>query len=101
MENAIKALVFLFATAWSASPQTAGADGAKHIRQKLANTVITLQQAVDIALAHQGGQAFSAELEKDSFSIEYKVKILRGKRRYKLTIDGVTGRVKRVRERND
>ncbi|VUD69335.1 hypothetical protein TDB9533_04702 [Thalassocella blandensis] len=65
----------------------------------LAQTEITLQQAIDAAVAHQGGQAYEAELEDDSFDVEYEVKVINNGQRYKITVDGKSGEVKRVREK--
>lgn len=67
-------------------------------RERLAETQITLVQAITTAETHHGGRAYEAELEGDSFTPEYEVKILKDGKEFEVTVDGVSGEVKRVRE---
>lgn len=60
---------------------------------------ISLVEAIEIAENHQSGRAYEAELESNRFHLEYEVKITDGEKRYKVSIDGLTGKVKKVRER--
>ncbi len=67
----------------------------------LDETKITLIDAIQIAEAHQGGQAFEAKLDDDSFTPEFEVELVHEGRIYELTIDGVSGEVRRVKEDHD
>jgi uncharacterized membrane protein YkoI len=58
---------------------------------------LTLVEAIQIAEAHQAGRAFEAKLEDDSFSPEYEVEVVANGEIYELTIDGVTGEVRKVK----
>lgn len=66
---------------------------------RLNQTHITLQQAITLAETHLGGRAYEAELEEDSFTLEYEVKIAKEDQRYKITVDAQSGEIKHVRER--
>lgn len=70
------------------------------VAEKLENAKITLQQAIDLAEKETGGRAYEAEIEKNSFNIEYEVDVFvvaEGKR-YEVSIDAKTGEVLSVRE---
>jgi uncharacterized membrane protein YkoI len=67
----------------------------------LAETKITLIEAIEIAEAHQGGQAYDAQLEDDSFTPEYEVGVVFEDRTYEVTVDGVTGEIRKVKEDHD
>ena len=68
---------------------------------RLAETQITLIQAIEIAETHQGGRAFEATLDDDSFTPEYEVDVVVDDRIYEVTVDGVSGEVRHVREDRD
>ena len=70
------------------------------IRQ-LAETKISLIEAIEIAQAHQGGIAYEAKLDDDSFTPEYEVELVFEDRFYEVTVDGVSGEVRKVKEDND
>lgn len=76
----------------------ADAHAGRKERERLAETEVTLVQAINAAEAHQGGRAYEAELEGNSFSPEYEVKVAKDGKGYEVTVDGVTGEIKRVRE---
>jgi len=67
---------------------------------RLDEVSITLVEAIGIAENRLGGRAYEAELENNRFHLEYEVKIVDGEKRYKVSIDGLTGEVKKIRERN-
>lgn len=93
-------IYWVFATLLTLTALNVKADDRKKLPQKLALSQISLQQAIEIALSQQAGLAYGAELEDDSFFVEYEVKILSGQHRYKVTIDGISGEIKRIRKRN-
>jgi uncharacterized membrane protein YkoI len=64
----------------------------------LAQTKITLQQAIELAQQHQGGQAFEASIDDDSFKPVYEVSVVKDNRVYDVWVDGVEGKVLRARE---
>jgi uncharacterized membrane protein YkoI len=67
----------------------------------LSETRISLIEAIEIAQAHQGGIAFEAKLDDDSFTPEYEVDVVFEDRFYEITIDGVSGEVRKVKEDDD
>jgi uncharacterized membrane protein YkoI len=67
----------------------------------LAETRITLIEAIEIAQNHQGGQAYEATLDDDSFTPEYEVNVVLDNLSYEVTVDGVTGEVRKVKEDRD
>jgi len=67
----------------------------------LAETKISLIEAIEIAQAHQGGIAYEAKLDDDSFTPEYEVDLVFEDRIYEVTVDGVTGEVRKVKEDKD
>lgn len=76
---------------------SAMASDAEEIRM-LAQTKITLQQAIDAAQQHQGGQAFEASIDDDSFQPVYEVSVVKDNRVYDVWVSGLDGKVLRVRE---
>ncbi len=64
----------------------------------LAQTKISLQQAIDAAQRHQGGQALEASLDDDSFKPVYEVSIVKDNRVFDVWVDGVDGKVLGARE---
>ncbi|WP_225410487.1 PepSY domain-containing protein [Stigmatella hybrida] len=76
---------------------TALAKDADEIKM-LAQTKITLQQAIELAQQHQGGQAFEASIDDDSFTPVYEVSVVKDNRVYEVWVDGVEGKVLRARE---
>ncbi|MDC0709292.1 PepSY domain-containing protein [Stigmatella sp. ncwal1] len=76
---------------------TALASDADEIKM-LAQTKITLQQAIELAQQHQGGQAFEASIDDDSFKPVYEVSVVKDNRVYDVWVDGVEGKVLGARE---
>jgi uncharacterized membrane protein YkoI len=76
---------------------TALASDADEIKM-LAQTKISLQQAIELAQQHQGGQAFEASIDDDSFKPVYEVSVVKDNRVYDVWVDGVEGKVLRARE---
>lgn len=66
--------------------------------KKLAEASITLKQAIDIAEKETGGTAFEAEIERNSFNVEYEVELMVSGQKYEVTIDAKTSEVISVRE---
>ena len=64
----------------------------------LSETKISLIEAIEIAQAHQGGIAYEAKLDDDSFTPEYEVDVVHEDRSYEVTVDGVSGEVRKVKE---
>lgn len=62
---------------------------------------ITLVQAIQAAESHQGGQAYEANIDDDSFSPQYEVSVVRDDRTYDVRINAVTGEVLGSREDRD
>ncbi|MFY0563250.1 PepSY domain-containing protein [Archangium lansingense] len=73
------------------------ASDAEEIRM-LAEAKITLQQAIDVAQRHQGGQAFEASIDDDSFQPVFEVSVVKDNRVYDVWVSGSDGKVLRVRE---
>lgn len=66
--------------------------------KKLAEASITLQQAIDIAEKETGGIAYEAEIERNSFNVEYEIELLVSGKKYEVTIDAKTAEVISARE---
>lgn len=67
----------------------------------LKESKITLVQAIQAAESHQGGQAYEAGIDDDSFKPEYEVSVVRDDRTYDVRINAVTGEVLGSREDRD
>ena len=68
----------------------------------LAETKISLTEAIAIAEKYQNGRAYEAGIDDDSFSAVYEVSVVTAdERMYELDVDGVTGEVSNVREEKD
>lgn len=67
----------------------------------LKESKITLVQAIQAAESHQGGQAYEAGIDDDSFRPEYEVSVVREDRTYDVRIDAITGEVLGSREDRD
>jgi uncharacterized membrane protein YkoI len=68
----------------------------------LAETKISLADAIAVAEKHQNGRAYEAGIDDDSFSPMYEVSVVTAdERMYELDVDAVTGEVSNVREEND
>lgn len=78
-------------------PLVALANDADEVRV-LAETKITLTQAIAAAERHQGGQAYEAKVDDDSFKPEYEVDVVKDGRVYEVRVDGVSGAVIGARE---
>lgn len=66
--------------------------------KKLSEASITLQQAIDIAEKETGGVAYEAEIERNSFNVEYEVELMVSGKKYEVAIDAKTSEVISVRE---
>lgn len=62
---------------------------------------ITLVDAIRAAEQHQGGRAFEASLDDDSFTPTYEVSLLAQEKLYDVRIDAVSGAVLSTREDKD
>ncbi len=74
------------------------AQGQTKTEKKLNEASITLIQAIEIAEKETGGVAFEAEIERNSFNVEYEVELLVSGKKYEVTIDAKTSEVISVRE---
>lgn len=75
----------------------ASASQAREVRM-LTQTKVTLQQAIDAAQRHQGGQALKASLDDDRANPVYEVSVVKDSRVYDVWVDGVNGKVLEARE---
>lgn len=73
------------------------ANDAEEVRA-LSKAKITLTQAIAAAEQHQGGQAYEASIDDESFKPEYEVNIARDGTVYEVRVDGVSGEVIGARE---
>ena len=78
-------------------PLVALANDADEVRA-LSETKISLTQAIAAAERHQGGQAYEAKVDEDSFKPEYEVDVVKDGRVYEVRVDGVSGEVIGARE---
>lgn len=74
------------------------AHGQTKTEKKLNEASITLTQAIEIAEKETGGVAFEAEIERNSFNVEYEVELLVEGKKYEVTIDAKTSEIISVRE---
>jgi uncharacterized membrane protein YkoI len=81
-------------------PITAPAGESEDIRA-LAETKISLTEAIGAAELYQGGHAFEASVDDDSFKPEYEVGVVQGGKAFEVRVDGVTGKVIGAREDRD
>jgi uncharacterized membrane protein YkoI len=88
----------LSALLWMAGPQGFASEDEV---LALSETKINLIQAINAAEKHQGGQAFEASLDDDSFKPTYEVAVAKNGTVYDVRIDGVTGEVLGSREDKD
>lgn len=63
----------------------------------LAETKITLVEAINIAEKHQNGRAYEASLDDKKFTPVYEVNVVVGDVIYEIDVDGVTGEVRKVK----
>lgn len=73
----------------------------KEDREALMNAKISLVEAIQAAEGVNGGKAYDAGIDDDSFEPEYEVSISRENRSYEVRINGVTGEVIGEREDRD
>ncbi|MDY7231602.1 PepSY domain-containing protein [Hyalangium rubrum] len=73
------------------------ASDADEIRM-LGQTKITLVQAIEAAQRHQGGQAYEASIDDDSFEPVYEVSVVKDNRVYDVRVSGTDGKVLGARE---
>jgi uncharacterized membrane protein YkoI len=99
MNTLIKPVIILAASAGLAISAAALAD--QDDIRLLAETRVTLIEAIEIAQNHQGGQAYEATLDDDSFTPEYEVNVVVDNVSYEVTVDGVSGEVRKVKEDRD
>jgi uncharacterized membrane protein YkoI len=64
----------------------------------LSEAKISLVQAITAAEQYQGGQAYEAGLEDDSFKPEYEIGVVKDGKVYEVRVDGVSGEVIGARE---
>lgn len=64
----------------------------------LAETKISLVDAIKAAESHQGGKAVDAGLDDDSFKPTYEVSVVKDDRLYDVRVDAVSGEVIGARE---
>jgi uncharacterized membrane protein YkoI len=78
-------------------PLVALANDADEVRA-LSETKISLTQAIAAAERHQGGQAYEAKVDDDSFKPEYEIDVAKDGKVYEVRVDGVSGEVIEARE---
>lgn len=98
--QAYKQVLFALATGAGLALATAASADRDDVR-RLAETQVTLIQAIEIAESHQGGRAYEAKLDDDSFSPEYEIDLVIEDLFFEVTVDGVTGEVRKVKEDHD
>lgn len=64
----------------------------------LSETKISLIEAIQAAEKHQGGKAYEASIDDDSFSPAYEIGVIRDTTIYDVRVDAVTGKVIGARE---
>lgn len=94
MKNPLKTL--LAATAMVAFSVPALAD--REDMRALEGAKISLVDAINTAEKHQGGRAYDASIDDDSFQPAYEVGIIKDNRVYDVRIDAVSGSVIGSRE---
>jgi uncharacterized membrane protein YkoI len=97
MTGSMKKLMVVCAITGIGLSTVALADDAEKVKA-LSETKITLTQAIAAAEKHQGGQAYEASIDDDSFKPEYEINIVKDGKTYEVTVDGVSGEVIRSRE---
>ncbi|WP_344802302.1 PepSY domain-containing protein [Allohahella marinimesophila] len=73
----------------------------KEDREALAAAKISLVEAIQAAEGANGGKAFDASIDDDSFEPEYEVSIIRDDRTYDVRVNAVSGEVIGEREDHD
>ncbi|MDO6477315.1 PepSY domain-containing protein [Alteromonas sp. 1_MG-2023] len=97
MQNAIKNFI-IPATLILAS---AGASADNDDIRAFHEAKITLQQAIEAAVKHHGGQPFEASIDDDSFSPAYEVSVVKRSRVFDIRVDALSGEVTGIREDYD
>lgn len=59
---------------------------------------VTLIDAIKAAESNNGGQAYEASIDDDSFTPQFEVSVVRDGKTYDVQVDAVTGKVINVRE---
>ena len=67
----------------------------------LSEASISLTDAIEAAEAHTSGQAYEAQVEDDSFSSEFEVKVVAENKVWEVRVNGETGEVISAREDHD
>lgn len=73
----------------------------KNEAKRLAETKISLTEAIAIAEKNQGGQAYDASLDDDGLGLNYEVDVLVGDKTFEVEVDAVSGDVGKVKEDRD
>lgn len=97
--NRLSALIGAMALGTALTTSVAHAD--REAAAMLEEAKISLTEAIAIAEQHEGGVAFEAKLDDDSFAPEYEVDVFVDGRVFEVTVDAVSGEVRRVREDRD
>lgn len=67
----------------------------------LGEAKVSLVEAIQAAEAAQGGRAYEAGIDDDSFKPEYEISVVSGDRVYDVRVDALTGSVLGAREDRD
>lgn len=97
MRHVVKLLAVPTMAAFIATPAQADTDEITAVKQ----AKISLVDAIHAAEQHQGGRAFEASLDDDSFTPTYEVSLLAEEKLYDVRIDAVSGAVLSTREDKD
>lgn len=73
----------------------------KNEAKRLAETKISLTEAIAIAEKSQGGQAYDASLDDDGLGLNYEVDVVVGDKTFEVEVDAVSGEVGKIKEDRD
>lgn len=97
MSHVAKLLAVPTMAVFMSTPAQADTDEIHAVKQ----AKISLVEAIHAAEQYQGGRAFEASLDDDSFTPTYEVSLLMQEKLYDVRIDAVSGAVLSAREDKD
>lgn len=97
MKPVPRTLIAASALIATAGLSTAAFAGREDIRL-LSEAKVSLVNAIQAAEKHQGGRAFEASLDDESFKPAYEVSVVKDNRIFDVQVDAITGEVTGARE---
>ena len=94
LSKSVVALIFVLGLAtWPLNSKASE----RNWHNRLLQTKISIQEAIAIAEHATAATTFEAELESNSFTLEYEIELAKKDSQLKVMIDAITGEIKRIK----